>query len=306
MDYAINTVNLTKAYGKKVAINRVNLNVKKGDIYGLIGKNGAGKTTLIKCIIGLASSDSGEIKIFNETKLGRGRRRIGSSVENPALYPNITAFENLQVYRKSLGITNKDKINEVLKKVGLFDVKDKKAGEFSLGMKQRLAIALALLGSPDMLLLDEPINGLDPMGIIDVRELLLKLNEDEGITIVISSHILGELSKMATCYGIMNNGELVEEFTKSELEEKCKKCLKLNVDSPEKASNILETYFGISKYDVLNDNNILIYEQLNRSGEINFEFAKNNVIVNSMTIEGEDLEGYFMDRMGGMDNDKSN
>ena len=198
MEYVIQTRDLTKAYGGILAVSHVDINVKKGDIYGFIGKNGAGKTTFLRMILGLAAPTSGEIVLFESKDLGEQRNKIGSIIETPALFPFMTASENMEAQRRLVpGATKEDAVS-LIKLVGLDNDKKKKVKNYSLGMKQRLGIALALLGKPEVLLLDEPVNGLDPMGIIEIRELILKLNKENGITILISSHILGELSKLAT------------------------------------------------------------------------------------------------------------
>jgi ABC-2 type transport system ATP-binding protein len=230
MELVLQTSGLTKKYGKQIAVNNVDLNIEKGDIYGLIGKNGAGKTTIMKIVCGLVYQDQGDIQLFESGDLQKNRKRIGCVIEQPALYPDMTAGENLIYYDKLIGITDYDNVDEVLSLVGLKNTGRKKTKAFSLGMKQRLSIAISLLGNPDFLILDEPINGLDPSGIREIRELLLKLNSENEITILISSHILGELAKIATKYGIINKGVLVDEFQAVELEERCKKCLAIVVD----------------------------------------------------------------------------
>ncbi|WP_167957559.1 ABC transporter ATP-binding protein [Anaerosporobacter faecicola] len=302
MEYILQTNNLTKIYGGKSVVDHVNMTIKKGDIYGFIGKNGAGKTTLIRMVAGLAHPTQGEIKLFESNDLDKQRKRIGTTIENPALYPNMTAKQNLEYYVKLYGIPEKDAVDQVLKLVGLEDTKRKKSKNFSLGMKQRLAIAIALLGNPDFLMLDEPTNGLDPFGIKEMRELLLRLNK-QGITILISSHILGELSKIATVYGIINNGILVEEYTKQELEERCKRCLKIKVDDTKKASMILEENFQTVEYDVLPENIIRVFDPIDCSGEINRKLVLSGVTVESISLVGQDLEGYFVELMEGKNHD---
>ena len=216
-EYVLQTHELTKTYARKNAVDHINLKIRKGDIYGFIGKNGAGKTTTIKMIVGLSNPTSGEIELFGSTDLNEGRKRIGTVIENPALYPYLSARQNIEVQRIMKGVTDKSITDDLLEIVGLKDTGRKKAKNFSLGMKQRLAIALALVGDPEFLLLDEPINGLDPTGIKDIRELILKLNREAGITVLISSHILGELAKISTSYGVISNGVLIEQFTAEEL-----------------------------------------------------------------------------------------
>ena len=226
MKYVLRTRELTKSYNQTAVVNKVNISVAKGDIYGLIGKNGAGKTTLMKMVCGLAEPTYGEIDLFESGTVKEERKRIGCMIEQPVLYPDMTARDNLIYYNKLMGIKGNSNIDEILELVGLAGTQKKKTKQFSLGMKQRLSIAIALLGYPDLLILDEPINGLDPTGIIEIRELILRLNREQNITIVISSHILGELSKIATRYGVIETGNLVEEFSKEELEQRCKTCIK--------------------------------------------------------------------------------
>lgn len=297
MDYVLRTNALTKTYKGKNVVDKVTMNIRKGDIYGLIGKNGAGKTTLMKMITGLAHPSDGTIELFGNDNYEKSLIRTGCTIENPGIYTNMTAIQNLEAYSKLLGITDKNVINSILKTVDLSNDLNKKTKNFSLGMKQRLAIGIALLGSPDFLILDEPINGLDPTGIKNIRELLIKLNREKEITIIISSHILGELSKIATSYGIINNGALVDEFTSAELETRCKRSLKIKVDNVKLASNILETVIGTTNYDVLDDSTIRLFDNIDNSGLITSELCKNNVIVDSVTPVGQDLEEYFMDLM---------
>jgi ABC-2 type transport system ATP-binding protein len=301
-DYILQTFELTKQYGKNTAVNNVNMKIKKGDIYGFIGRNGAGKTTMIRMITGLVAPTSGEIELFSrkgEKNINAGLPRIGSIIEHPALYPDFTAFENMELRGKLLGIPDIKVIDSILETVELSEVGKKKVKNFSLGMRQRLGLALALLGNPDFLILDEPINGLDPEGIVEMRKLLKRLNEEQGITVLISSHILGELSKLATRYGVINNGILVEEFTAKELELKCRKYLNIRVSDSAVASFVLEHIFKTKNYEVLPDNIIKVYDLLNMSGEICLELAKNNVKIYSIESKGDDLEEYFMKLMGG-------
>jgi ABC-2 type transport system ATP-binding protein len=275
------------------------LNIEKGDIYGLIGKNGAGKTTIMKIACGLIHKDQGDIQLFESNNLDKGRKRIGCVIEEPALYPGMTARENLIYYDKLLGITDYSNVDEVLRLVGLQDTGKKKTKAFSLGMKQRLSIAISLLGNPDFLILDEPINGLDPSGIKEIRELLLKLNYENKITILISSHILGELSKIATKYGIIRKGVLVDEFQAKELETRCKKCLSLIVNDSEKAAYIIKNSIKSTDYKVFDEGKICIYDCLDIPEKINKELVQNDVLVYSITLEGHDLEMYFVKMMGG-------
>jgi ABC-2 type transport system ATP-binding protein len=299
MSFVLQTNCLTKRYGRQIAVDQVNLNIEQGDIYGFIGKNGAGKTTLMKMVCGLIYQNQGEIKLFGSNDLQKGRKRIGCVIEQPALYPDMTARQNLTYYNKLLGIPDNSNIHDVLKLVGLQDTGKKKTKHFSLGMKQRLSIAIALLGNPDFLILDEPINGLDPSGIREVRELILKLNYDNKITILISSHILGELTKVATKYGIIDNGVLVDEFKASELEERCKKCLTIEVDNLEKAAYIIKNNIKSTDYQIFDQGKICIYDCLEIPAQINKELNDNGILVSSICLEGNDTEAYFVKMMGG-------
>lgn len=299
METVLETKNLSKLYGGKCVVNKVNMTIRRGDIYGFIGKNGAGKTTLIRMVSGLASPSSGTIELFGSKNLVEQRRRIGSMIESPALHLGMTAKDNLEIYINLLGITEKNKADKVLEMVGLINTGSKKVKSFSMGMKQRLGIAVALLGNPDFLILDEPINLLDPTGIKEIRELFLKLNKENGITILISSHILGELSKIATCYGILNNGLLVDQFCASDLEYRCKRCLKIKVDDTRRATNILETILNTTNYDVLPNNTIRLFDMLDDAGFVNSELVSNGISVEGLATVGQDLEGYFIELMGG-------
>lgn len=306
MSLVLETNYLTKRFGKQIAVNNVSMKINKGDIYGFIGKNGAGKTTFMKMICGVIKSSSGDIKLFNSSDLDKNRRRIGNIIEGPQLYPNMTAYENLIYYDKLFGVTDYSNVKEILKLVGLQDTGKKKTKDFSLGMKQRLSIAISLLGSPDFLILDEPINGLDPAGIKEIRELLLKLNYENEITILISSHILGELSKIATKYGVIENGTLVDEFLASELDDRCKKCISIIVDDTEKAAYILKNKIKSKDFRIFDNGKICVYDCLELSHKINRELNINDVYVSSITLGGQDIESYFVKMMGGLSNDECN
>lgn len=222
MSVVLRTNHLTKQYRHRPAVQNLSMTIHEGDIYGFIGKNGAGKTTLIRMITGLAAPSDGTILLFGSSDLKKARRQIGTVIESPAIYPGMTARENLIVQYRLLGIRDESQADAILTLVGLADTGNKKAKNFSLGMRQRLAIALALVGNPRFLVLDEPTNGLDPEGIKEIRELILRLNRDRKITVLISSHILGELSKFATRYGIIHQGRLIDEFTEEQLQERCR------------------------------------------------------------------------------------
>ena len=299
----LKTYNITKKYGEQLAVDNVNMTIKKGDIYGFIGKNGAGKTTLIRLITGLIHKSSGEIELLGvneENELNKARTMVGSLIESPSLYTNMTARENLEVSRLVRNIPGNKCIDEVLELVGLKDVEKKKVKNFSLGMRQRLGIANALMGNPKLLILDEPINGLDPMGIVEIRELLKKINKEKDMTILISSHILSELSELATTYGIISNGKLIEEITAKQLSEKCRQYIDLKVDDTARAVILLERELGISDYEVLEDSNIKVFSNLDNVGEVNSLLSRSGIIVESISVKGENLEEYFMNKVGGV------
>lgn len=305
-EIVLKTYNISKKYGNQVSNDKISITIKKGEIYGLIGKNGAGKTTLFRIITGLSHKSSGNLEMFGKSEekdLNTARTMIGSLIESPAFYKNMTARENLEVSRLVRNIAGKECIDEVLELVGLADTNKKKVKNFSLGMRQRLGIANALLGNPKLLILDEPINGLDPMGIVEIRELLKKINKEKDVTILISSHILGELSELATNYGIINNGRLVEEISVKELKEKCRQYIEVIVDNPAKASTILEKELLITDYEVLENNRIKIFSNLDSSGLINGTLSKNKVVVQKINLKGENLEEYFINKVGGINND---
>lgn len=303
MENALITKDLTKIYSRKAVVNKINLKVKKGEIYGLIGKNGAGKTTTIKLVIGLSKANEGNIELFESDNLKEGRKRFGTVIEYPSLYPYMNARQNVETQRLLLGVKDKTITDDVLEVVGLKDTGRKKAKDFSLGMKQRLAIALALVGNPEFLFLDEPINGLDPMGIKDIRDLILKLNKEKNITILISSHILGELMKIATAYGVINNGDLVEQFDAKDLEKRVRSKLKLKTNDNNKACEILTEEIGVSDYSIEEDGSISVFDHLEESSKINLALANHDIILESINREDGDYESYFISLMGGNKND---
>ena len=296
----LQTRNLTKQYGRHRAVNDVNMHIKKGAIYGFIGRNGAGKTTCLKMISGLSTPSYGEIEMFGYKgkDLQKVRSRVGCLIEAPGLYGNMSAYDNLNIKCKLTGIKKKGYIDELLKTVGLDTVGEKKTKHYSLGMKQRLGIALALVGEPDLLILDEPINGLDPQGIVEVRETIQKLAKERGMTICISSHILEELSKIATDYGIIHNGCLVQELTREELMKKCSERIELTLDNPKQAIPVLDD-MGFNSYQVIDKEHIHIFERLGESASLNMELAKAGIPVKGISITSEELENYFLRLTGG-------
>ncbi|MCC5423008.1 ABC transporter ATP-binding protein [Clostridium botulinum] len=301
-EYILNTTNLSKKYKKDFVVNSVNISIKRGEIYGFIGENGAGKTTFIRMITGLVAPTNGEIKLFSREKgdeLDNVRKRIGALIERPAFYPYMTAYENLEAFRIEKGIPGKECIDKILKSVGLYEDRNKKLKNFSLGMKQKLALAIALLGDPEFLILDEPINGLDPMGIKEVRELLKKLNKEKNITMLISSHILGELYQLANCYGIIHKGKLMEQITLKELDEKCKRSLSIKVDDVNKAATILETELSTINFKILPDGTIKLYDYVDNSRLVSSTLTKANIIIDQIMPNESNLEEYFINLVGG-------
>jgi len=291
----LETINLTKKYKKFVALDSANITIKKGDIYGLIGRNGAGKTTLMKVITTLTNKTSGEFKLFDlsDSELTESKRRIGCLIENPAFFPNMSAYKNLKYYAIQKGIVDDNQIDEALKLVKLEEARNKKFKTFSLGMKQRLGIALAILDNPDFIILDEPINGLDPIGISDLRETFKKLNEERDITILISSHILSELYAVATKFCIIEKGKVIKELTKDELDLECSKCIVIKTDNVKKAATVLEKELKTTNYKVIDDREIRLYDYLEQSNTVNKSLIKNDVNVMSIAETGISLEDYF-------------
>ena len=294
---AVETKGLTKLYGGKAAVKDLNLRVGEGQIYGFIGRNGAGKSTTLKMISGLASPTQGEVSLFGKPLSDPVvRRRLGVLIEEAGLYPNMTARQNVVMKAKCLGLAEEKSIDQVLDLTGLSNTGKKQVKHFSMGMKQRLGVALALLGNPDLLILDEPINGLDPEGIKELRQLVLKLRE-EGKTILLSSHILGELSKIATNYGIIKDGELMEQITRSELEEKCQDYFQVEVGDVRRALPVIQESFPQVQAEVSDARIIRIYG-LSEGVELNRRLAENQVPVYGSGFHHIDLEEYLLERMG--------
>ena len=295
MDYVIETNALTKRFPAKLAVDHIDMHVRRGDIYGLIGKNGAGKTTAMKMILGILTPTDGSLSLFGGEPLTAARRRIGSLIEAPGIYKNCSAKENMK--RVSILAGGDDaKIDELLRFVGLGDVGTRKAGTFSLGMKQRLGIAIALLGDPEILILDEPINGLDPAGIKEIRDMILSLNREKGVTFLISSHLLDELGKIATTYGIINNGKLIDEVSAEEIARQCTHGIRVVVSDPEKASEILSAHGHTSLSR--KGNALLLGTDAGRSAEVNELLVTGGVSVSELTALNNDFEDYFIQRLG--------
>lgn len=295
MDTILKTNALVKKYGEATVLNNINMTINRGDIYGFVGKNGAGKTTFMRTVLSLTSPTSGEIKLFKDKTIEEVGLRVGSLIEAPGLYKNATAYENLKRFSIIYG-ADEDKIPEILELVGLANTGKKKAKDFSLGMRQRLGIAIALLGEPEILLLDEPINGLDPAGIKDIRDLILKLNKEKSITFLISSHLLDELAKVVTKYGFINNGTLFEEIEAKKLLEKCKQQVIIEVDNIKKALSVLETM--IDKKLIKTKDNTIIIDSKEDTAFINTKLVNGGVSVSSIYNNSISLEDYFMERIG--------
>ena len=298
----IQTTGLSKRYRDKWAVDHLDLRVEQGDIYGFIGQNGAGKSTTLKLLCGLARPTQGEALIFDRPIQDTvARRRLGALIEQPGLYPDLSGRENLRLYAALLGLDSPEKqVADILRTVGLSAGEKKPVKHYSMGMKQRLGVGMALLGGPDLLLLDEPINGLDPEGIREMRELLLRLNRERGLTLLISSHILGELSKIATRYGIIQQGRMVEQIAAGELEQKCADYLHLRCGQPQKAAALLEKEFCLLRWEMRPEGEIRIYETVDARA-VGQVLAQAGIAVEEMGLHRQDLEGYFLERMGGAD-----
>lgn len=302
-DFILKTNQLTKKYRNIVALDNINLSIKKGDIYGFIGQNGAGKSTLLRMITGLSFPSEGSFELFgneNSKMLTESQKRIGAIIESPALFPNMTAYENLEVHRLQKGIPGRDCIKNTLELVGLSNTGKKKAKNFSLGMKQRLGLAIALLSDPEFLILDEPTNGLDPMGIVELRELIKKLNKEKGLTILISSHILSELYQLANQYGIIHKGKLLEELSAKELDERCKQHLRIKVDQPTMGTTVLESKLSTTDFEVLQDGTIKLYDYLDNVREVSLALTDSGLVIEHLSQNGDSLESYFSNLVGGV------
>ena len=305
MREVIKTNNLVKKYGENIVLDNISITVNQGEIYGLVGDNGAGKTTLFRILSGQSNISDGSFELLGESSeknIMKVRKRIGTIIENPSFYPKMTIEENLEYYRLQRGIPGKKNIDKILKEVGLLEVKKKKFNNISLGMKQRLGLALALLGEPELLILDEPINGLDPSGIIEIRNLLLRLNREKNITIIISSHILSELYNIATCYGFLSKGKLVEEISLKQLNERCRSYLEINVTNPKKLSVLLEEKLGYKNYKIMPNGLIHLFEKDPINEEISRLAVENGIGLKSINEKSANLENYYLSLIGGVKN----
>lgn len=300
MDYILTARSLGKRYKNFKALNDFSIHVPQGAVYGFVGKNGAGKTTFIRLVCGLQEPSAGSYAIYgtenNDPGISRCRRRMGAVVETPSIYQDMTAEENLKEQYRIIGLPSFDSIPELLRLVGLENTGKKKAKHFSLGMKQRLGIAIALAGNPDFLILDEPVNGLDPQGIIEVRELILKLNREKGITFLISSHILDELSRLATHYGFIDSGHMVKEMSAAELDAACRKCIRVQVSDVRVLSRVLDEMN--LEYSILSDTMADIFARINVS-QLALALADQGCDIISLDEREESLESYYVNLIGG-------
>jgi ABC-2 type transport system ATP-binding protein len=299
-EYVVESKKLTKQYGKQLALDEVSFGIKKGSIVGLIGPNGAGKSTIMKIMGGLVFPTSGSLEMFGESSekgLNHSRSRSSFMIETPYAKADMSARQNLEKQRRQKGIPDKGRIDEVLKIVKLEDTGKKEVKKFSLGMKQRLGIANALLGKPELMVLDEPINGLDPEGIVEIRELLKNLNKDEKVTIVISSHILSELSQLCTDYIFINHGKITDTLTAEEPSQECSEYYHIDTDNNELASSILTKDCGINKLEVMEDGSMRIYEGFNDMRRISKALYDGGVIPIQLARNEVNLEDYYMKKV---------
>ncbi len=302
MGNVLHTEGLTKTYGGKKVVNNINMDIDKGDIYGFIGKNGAGKTTFMRLILDLAIPDSGSILLFNGMDRKQAGQKMGSIIEAPALYTGCTSLENLKRFAIISGSDAAAKTDsellELIDLVGLTDAGNKKVGHYSLGMKQRLGLAIAMLGDPEFMVMDEPVNGLDPAGIKDIRDAIRNLNHEKGVTFLISSHLLDELSRIVTRYGIINDGVLVEEITAHDIENKFRENITLTTDNPQGAVEVLGRVIPLGEV-VVNGETITIYDHTFEPAAINRILVTNNISVSSLNAAANNIEDYFIERIGG-------
>ncbi|GAA4291417.1 ABC transporter ATP-binding protein [Anaerocolumna aminovalerica] len=301
-DYVIETVGLTKQYGMQFGVNDLSLHVPKGKIYGLLGRNGAGKTTTMRMLLNLIRATSGTIQLFGKDYLENPNkiyRKIGSIIESPGFYENLTGQENLQILARLRGQHRKDSVQQALEIVGL-DIENRKVySHYSMGMKQRLGIAAAIMHEPELLILDEPINGLDPIGIHEIRKFLLSLCKEKGVTVLISSHVLDEIEQIADMIGVMHEGRLIEEVYMDELRRRNRQYVEFEVSDVNNAAVLLERLFDISDYEVCDDKTIRVFERIEHRGEITRQFVQKDILVTKVQISSEKLEDYFSTLIGG-------
>ncbi|MDR2808238.1 MAG: ATP-binding cassette domain-containing protein [Spirochaetaceae bacterium] len=296
-EYVLRTKELSKKYEGVYAIENINVEIKQGQIYGLIGLNGAGKSTFMRAVAGLIALSSGEVELFGKSTakaLRHGRERIGQSIETPAVYPAMTAEQNLEIQRKIGKVADKKTSQETLELVGLGDTEKKKVKDFSLGMRQRLALAIALITKPEFLILDEPVNGLDPLGIIEIRELIRRLAQEQGLTFLVSSHLLDELAQVATHYGIIDKGRLVKQISQEELAYESRQYIKITTDDSRKAALLIKEKLGETEIKETAKNELCVYGHTEKTGKINTLLVTNGVTVENISVFQQRLEDYFV------------
>ena len=298
-DQVIKISGLNKSYGRAKILENININVERGKICGLIGPNGAGKTTIMKIMAGLTEKDSGSVEFFGKKENKKSMTRLGFMIENPMVDINMTAKENMEYIMRLKGVVARDKMMEILNFVGLEGSQDKKVRTFSLGMRQRLGIAMALISDPEILVLDEPVNGLDPEGMVEVRQMLKKLSTEKNVTLLISSHLLAELSEMCDEYVIINRGTIVEQITSDELKIKCKHHLSVRTDDVEMSTAILEDKLNIRNYKVIRNDEIHIFERIDEIRLISKTLTDAGLVILKLNNEGASLEEYYLSKVGG-------
>ncbi|MCK1997384.1 ABC transporter ATP-binding protein [Psychrobacillus psychrodurans] len=302
MDYVIQTSGLTKKLKGKTIISDINLHVKKGEIYGFLGRNGTGKTTIMKMLTGITTPTSGEVLLFNQKLTEETKtvlKRVGSVIEYPIFYEHLTAIENMKLHGEYLGFYDEKEINDALDMVQLKDTEDKTVKDFSLGMKQRLGIARAIVMKPELIILDEPTNGLDPIGIKDIRNLILMLNREYGITFLLSSHILGEMEQVVDRVGVINNGKLLNEVTLADIRKKRTEYIELMTPNMEKALYLLESNFQISNFKMVTNNRIRIYDLTHSQKTISKMLILHDVEIEEIKKHTSSLEDYFYEQVNG-------
>lgn len=295
----IETHGLVKTFGGRAAVDQFDMHVNQGDVYGFVGRNGAGKTTVMRMLAGLAAADGGEVRVFGtEPKEAGTSRRIGALIESPGLYGSMTAYDNMMLKALALGLVDpKDKVQNLLAFTGLGAAGSKKTRNFSMGMKQRLGLALALLGDPDLLLLDEPLNGLDPEGAREVRQLIMHLNDQRGITVVVSSHVLEQLGKMATRYGVIREGRMVREMTAADVDQECSDFLRLDAANPTLALAVLQERFPALRFQSMPDASIRMFGSVD-AGEVGSTLNEAGIAIQGLYAHKRDLEEFFVEMMG--------
>ena len=302
MELVLEANGLIKKYAEQISVNDLTLGVARGEIYGFLGMNGAGKTTTIRMMLGLVHPDAGSVRLFGEdlsAHNAQGLRRVGAIVEFPGFYENLTARENLEIHATLSGLAGARDVDDALALAGLADDPKKKCGNYSLGMKQRLGIARALLHHPELVILDEPMNGLDPAGIRDVRNLLVSLSREHGITVFISSHILAEIELIADRVGIVHEGRLLEEITIADLRKKNRVYVDFAVSDENKAAMLLESRMGITDFEIPENGTVRVYSRIDERAAVNRLFVESGIEVSAVSQSSTGLEGYFLGLTGG-------